>query len=222
MDFLRIYNIKNYQKIRIGDKKDGGYVVLDGFNYDCFISCGVGDNVSFEIDFLNKYNIPNFCFDGTVEKLPVDNQKINFIKKNIGFNENEENLLNISDNYKNIFLKMDIEKAEYDWILNTNNLKNYKQIVIEFHQPFKEDIEKRISAIKKLSQTHYFYHIHANNCCGTRKYKGFTVPNIFEISMIRKGKFKVLPNQELFPTILDYPNVEGREEIKLEGYPYQW
>jgi hypothetical protein len=37
--------------------------------------------------------------------------------------------------YNNIFLKMDIEGAEYPWLLSLNNdqLNKFKQIVIEFH-----------------------------------------------------------------------------------------
>jgi len=85
MDFLKIYNIKNHNKIRLGDNGDGGHVIVQGCKYDCFISAGLGNNISFENDFLKKYNIPNYCFDGTIDKLPTENKKINFINKNVGF-----------------------------------------------------------------------------------------------------------------------------------------
>ena len=66
---LEVYHFQN--KIRLGDKKDGGYVICELVgDYDCYISCGVSTEASFDKDFLNLYkNIGksnSFAFDGTI------------------------------------------------------------------------------------------------------------------------------------------------------------
>ena len=51
---LEVYHFEN--KMRLGCDCDGGYVIckLEG-DYDCYISCGVANEASFDRDFLNLY-----------------------------------------------------------------------------------------------------------------------------------------------------------------------
>lgn len=44
---LEVYHCSTTNKIRLGVKKDGGYVIckMNG-DYDCYISCGVSDEAS--------------------------------------------------------------------------------------------------------------------------------------------------------------------------------
>ena len=64
---LEVYHFQN--KIRLGRRSHGGYVIckLEG-DYDCYITCGVANEASFDRDFLNLYkNIGknnSFAFDG--------------------------------------------------------------------------------------------------------------------------------------------------------------
>lgn len=53
-DFLK--PIKNENLIRAGINKDGGYIVDSDLlkNTDCLLSLGMGDDWSFELDYLNK------------------------------------------------------------------------------------------------------------------------------------------------------------------------
>jgi hypothetical protein len=69
-------------------------------------------------------------------------------------------------NGDNIFLKMDIEGCEYDWIhsMTKNDMEKISQIVIEFHWPF--DFY-RMNALKKINETHYVVHVHGNNGPGS-------------------------------------------------------
>jgi hypothetical protein len=61
-----------YEKIRLGQKEDGGYVICEmGDVYDICLSCGVENDISFDIDFLNKYPKQVIhAFDGTIQKMP--------------------------------------------------------------------------------------------------------------------------------------------------------
>ena len=50
--YLKVFSFDN--KIRLGEKCDGGYVIGDiSGNYDCYISAGVSNEESFSRDFIN-------------------------------------------------------------------------------------------------------------------------------------------------------------------------
>lgn len=239
VDFMLIYKTE-YTKKRFGKNSDGGYVILDGFDYDVLLSCGISNDVSFENDFLNiNKNTICYAFDGTINSLPSDsNKNIKFIKKNISKDNNEKctNMLDIIENNNNIFLKMDIETWEYDWMkaLEKKHFNKFKQIVIEFHFPFTYDekifkqfsypmdVDKKIECLKKLSDTHYLIHLHGNNCCGVTKYNDIIFPNVFECTYVRKDLCKniELNNLPIPDKILDKPNVQNRSDIELFGYPF--
>lgn len=141
---LTLYGPTN-RKIRYGRNGDGGYVIVDGYKYDCFISAGIDDEISFETDFI-KYNpnIPYIAFDGTVDRPHNLPENIIFHKKNIGVANTEltTNLKDIIDSHNDIFVKMDIEGEEWRWINSLgNSLKNIKQIVFEGHAFFPHLLE---------------------------------------------------------------------------------
>ena len=163
IDSLKVYNI-NSPLTRIGKDGDGGYCVYLQDNYDILISGGISGDISFEEQFLKKYNIPCEAFDGSISKLPKNNNKISFNKLYIGDinNDNNTNLHDLIDKYNNIFLKMDIEGGEFPFFhsLNSNQMNRLKQIVLEIHFP---TTPHRWKILDKLAETHYLIHIHGNN-----------------------------------------------------------
>jgi hypothetical protein len=220
-DYLSVYKINNYNKIRLGKKNDGGYVIYDipDVKYDIFISGGIELDISFEEDFVNKYpDVPCIAFDGTIDSLPVTNSnKITFIKKNLG-NINTDEICNLKeyfDKYNSIFMKMDIEGGEISLFqaISDDDLKKIKQIVIEFHSAYERDIPIR------LSKTHWLSHFHPNNCCGLNS-NG--VPNVFECTYVLKtDDINVEINNLPIPDpSIDHPNVPHFSDICLSGYPY--
>ena len=93
--------------------------MVDGFEYDHFLSCGIAGDIRFELALLNEYPyLKCDAFDGTINNFPSHNKNINWIKKNVGYINSEKitNLKPYIQNYKNIFLKMDIEGSEFNWI----------------------------------------------------------------------------------------------------------
>ena len=95
MDNLILYTVP-IEKQRIGKPFDGGYVIytLPG-SYDICISGGIAKDISFEQAFVNKFpSTPLIAFDGTIAKLPEDDYRIYFVKKNLG-KENKEGLTNL-------------------------------------------------------------------------------------------------------------------------------
>lgn len=156
-----------FPKLRIGKDYDGGYIIADipNVNYNIIIAGGIANDISFEEDFIKKYkNVKCFAYDGTIEYLPTDNDKINFIKKNIGsYNDDSNtNLHDIIDANDNIFIKMDIEGYEIQWInsLSNDQINKFYQIVMEFHRPF---TQKEVDVFNKINKNHYLIHFHGNN-----------------------------------------------------------
>lgn len=212
-----------FKKIRVGRDMDGGYVIMDGLNYDCLISGGIKDDDSFEHDFLSLHPVPVFAFDGSIKKLPREDDRINFIKKNISDtnSELEDNLSELLSQYNDIFLKMDIEGDEYVWLnsLSDSDLLKFRQIAIEFHEPYER---YKWRCLERLSNSHWAFHFHANNC-GAVCYHGKTrVPESFEMTYVRKSDIDGEPelNTSKFPIDLDEANDPNRPIITYEGYPY--
>lgn len=235
MNSLVVYK-NEYEKIRVGSLNDGGYVISNlPSNYDLFISCGINDNIDFEVDFINKYGVICQAFDGTINELPKNVNNLFFNKLNIGIDntDNTTNLKNLIEKYDNIMLKMDIETYEFRWIniLTKNELNKFKQMVIEFHFPFTDfclenlDIptssEFKMNILKKINETHYLIHFHPNTACGTTQYNNYNVPNVFEATYIRKDcQTNIGINDINIPHPLDKKNIITDQEIYLSGYPF--
>ena len=214
-----------FEKKRIGKDYDGGYIIAEipFVKYTTLIAGGILDDISFEEEFIKKYpNTQVYAFDGTINNLPKENNKITFIKKNIGFENNEDttNLHDIINVNSRIFIKMDIEGGEIPWItsLNDEQMNKFEQIVMEFHWPFSD---KEIDVFDKINKNHYLIHFHGNNCCGVRNHNGVIIPNVFECTYLHKKYFINIPelNKELIPGNLDMKNTNN-DEIYINYPPF--
>jgi len=227
--YLKVYNFKN--KIRLGVNGDGGYVIGNVPNYDCYISAGVSNEESFSRDFIkqfnmNKYN--SYAFDGTIDNYPYQyTRDITFIKKNIASyrSPTKANLSQLINHYNNIFLKMDIEGCEYDWLLSLTqeNLNKFKQIVIEFHgindNSWGKKYNEKIECFKLLSNTHYIIHAHGNNFSGLQN----KIPDVIELTYLRKDSFTEEPklNTTRLPIPkLDFPCNKNAIDYQLNFNPF--
>jgi hypothetical protein len=231
LNFLpKIYEFNKKQ--RLGVNQDGGYIIalLNG-NYDFYISAGVSTEESFSRDFMNLYGMNKSncaAFDGTIDNYPTEyTDNIYFYKRNISpfKSDTTSNLSYFTDHYNDIFLKMDIEAAEYNWLLSLSNnqLQKFKQIVIEFHgindDSWNTNLTDKIKCLNKLSDTHYAVHIHGNN------YGGLTndIPDTIEVTYIRKNSINYEPslNTINLPTEnLDYPNNPDVDDYDLNFPPF--
>jgi len=223
-DVLTVYK-SPFNKVRIGQNNDGGYIIVEipNISYTTLIAGGICDDISFEEQFMDKYpDVQVFAFDGTIDQLPKENNKISFIKKNIG-HENDDHLTNLHDIIdvnERIFVKIDIEGGEIPWIhsLSDDQLNKFEQIVMEFHHPYSE---KEIDVFNKINKNHYLVHFHANNCCGVRNHRGIIIPNIFECTYLHKKYFKTVElNEEAIPGNLDMKNVIDHDEIYINYPPF--
>ena len=130
-----------------------------------------------------------------------DNKKFNFISLNSIIN-------NYCNQIKDIFLKVDIEGAEYrilDQIIQNEN--KLTGLVIEFH-----NIDLHLDRIKTFINTFSLklVHIHGNNFSKTNSIND---PYTIELSFSRNPK--VVDSKYKLPHPLDMPNDPSQEEIKL-------
>lgn len=227
---FKVYKFDN--KIRYGANSDGGYVfgILTG-DYDCYISAGISNEESFSRDFIKNNKMDksnNFGFDGTIDSYPYEyTNDITFFKKNINsFNdETNTNLYFLMEKYDNIFLKMDIEGGEYLWLLDIDeeNLKKFKQIVIEFHGITNDSWgckkNDKLKCFEKLNNTHYIIHAHGNNYGPVNN----NIPDVIELTYVNKNYFDTIPElniQALPIDNLDFPNNLSCPDIDLNFYPF--
>jgi hypothetical protein len=244
LPYLTTYRFSN--KIRFGNKKDGGYVCANLPPYDAFISIGVGYDESFSSDFIGHHKISKehcFAFDGTIDVLPSNYpiDKLTFVNKNIGIinDEKTDTLDYLYNKYSNIFIKMDIEGYEYDYILSLTKekLQKIKQIIFEIHgindNGFYGDnneivvggyegFQNKVDFFKKMIETHYLIHVHANNGGGRTYVNGILIPNVIEVTYVRKDIFIKPPilNNIPFPVAnLDCQSYHHLDEFPTLNYP---
>lgn len=205
-------------KTRLGINRDGGYVIVDGYDYDFIISGGVGPDISFEYDFIKKYDINGVIFDSENFNHICFPNKMIYINKNI---DSTNNLLEYVQNYKNMFLKLDIEGGEWNLLSSefVNYLNNIKQIVIEVHDIFTNPTA--LEGLKNLSKTHHIVHVHENNNCHNFiQIGGNNYPNTLELTYLRKDCRVVGLNHIHLPIEgIDFPNA-NYENHDLNFYPF--
>jgi hypothetical protein len=213
-----------FNKVRMGKDGDGGYIISDvpGINYSILLSGGIAGDISFEEDLIKKYpNMKCYGFDGSIDKLPKENSSITFVKKYIGYHNDDEfsNLHEYINNYDNIFVKMDIEGSEFRWFksLTIEHLNKFSQIVMEIHFPFTQN-----DFFKNLNKNHVLIHLHVNNSCKLKMYKGVLIPKVFEVTYLHKKYFVSKPelNKMPLPSNLDMKCVPSRPDYEINHPPF--
>ena len=231
-----------FKLIRIGGKKDGGYLIPnDLVGVEACFSPGVSNFKNFEDHLAIQYKIKSHMCDFSSD-LHKFNTKIieglqTFEKKWLDIEEKENNisLNNWVNKYsyksdRDLILQMDIEGAEYRNLLDTNTklIGRFRIIVLELHNVQdifdKKQCKDVKSLLKKLNKTHICVHAHPNNCeeLEILSRKGMNIPNVLEVSFLRKDRFKNKTKfyQVELPNYLDIdPNVVSKKPLHLN---LQW
>ncbi len=131
-----------YNKVRVGYKRDGGYVVLDEVSRytEKLYSYGVETNTSFESDFCDRYGCNAVLFDHTVDGPEKEDERFTFVKEGLSHVKTHDcdtlhNHLQLYGNPERKTLKMDIEWCEWDVFeqMPPHVLQDFDQILCEFH-----------------------------------------------------------------------------------------
>lgn len=225
--------------IRLGRDNDGGYVVLKREKpYKYLLSFGIANDISFEQDFArNNPSCKIYCFDPSITGLPEPLDDAVFYKKGItgkAYDDyldifqivdliGEPGLKNFKNNFKDIFVKIDIEGNEWA-VLSSRSyefLKNIDQLVMEIHfnsvvrgnkflLPFY--MIRRCCLLKKLRKDFVIFNIHVNNTGGFTSYKKFVFPLCVELSLLNK---KSISNY-----LYDINQVSNPAFTEIKQYPF--
>ena len=232
---LRPYDFPGSERIRLGPEYDGGYVLLDESLKDVEVvySYGVETNSDFELRFCESYNAIARLYDHTVEEAPLKRDFFYFNKEGVGpektsnCNTIGSHIKENGDDGKQLLLKMDVEGAEWDALLQTPDsvLKLFNQIAIEVHglgtELSRVQIYKKIKVFQKINNLFYLFHVHANNYSPLHYIDGFKVPDVMELTFINKKYFNHAEySSTIFPTEVDQPNNSNREDTKLYFWPF--
>lgn len=227
----------NMTKVRLGNKVDGGYVVLKELceRTKQINTFGVGEDVSFELDFINNFRVVEEVnlFDPFIDKLPIHHNKFYFYKSSL---VQDADLLFKDD----CMFKMDIEWDEWSTLFMKGETFLHKcyQLVIEFHilhvepradltsyftqvyQRLMDYVNGRLFRIYRqilegINKQFYLFHIHANNSLPMITLEGYKIPPLLELSFVRKDLVRrVKMVKTTFPIEgLDLPNKIDRPDI---------
>ncbi len=224
-----------YPLIRVGQGADGGYLVpddLNGIKY-CF-SPGVSNLVLFERDILSRYGIESFLCDADVDR-PSGDFEFEFDKRFVGAYDDEvfmtmdawyERYLDgaVADD---LLLQMDIEGGEYPTLLSTSEslLARFRIIVVECHHLFKmldyvtfPFIE---AAFRRVLRTHVVVHVHPNNNQGAITVGDMEIPDVVEMTFLRRDRVRELSPATTFPHPLDQDVDAERKPLVLHPSWYE-
>lgn len=232
-----------YEMIRIGGNQDGAYLLpndLEGIKA-CF-SPGVFNRKDFEDELVIKYGISCHMCDYTSDpgrfKTPLILGQT-FAKKWLDIPGTPDSITleewiacHAPNPADDLLLQMDIEGAEYRNLLNTSEsvLRRFRIIVLELHRmgvckrPY--EFQKELGPLLSLlNQAHVCVHAHPNNCCGDFILPGsnINVPNVIELTFLRRDRLAVASNAVLIPPMLPHPldipfNVAGKSPLFLNEH----
>ena len=220
------------KKVRIGSKKDGGYILLNDFeNIKIAYSFGINNEVSFDKDLADK-NIDIFMYDHTIEKLPFENKRFHWKKigltEKMGKGNNMKTLYELiqengHSNEKNMILKIDIEGQEWNVFnkISEDILTQFKYILVEFH--FNNKFASHyLQVFKKINRSHQIFHLHCNNYGSIIYFDGNIICSALEISFLIKKNNKFMKYNDFFPIRnIDYKNNKNKIDMNLFLNIYQ-
>ena len=131
-------------RILIGEKRDGCYVLLDDFkDIKIAYSFGISTMVHFDQSLADR-GIDVYMYDHTINGLPYYNPKFHWSKIGIaGKNETNQELKSLEELIfinghsleKNMILKIDVEHCEWNSLkdLPEKIINQFKYIIIEYH-----------------------------------------------------------------------------------------
>lgn len=127
---------------------------------------------------------------------------------------------------RNMILKCDIEGGEWPLLQHTPNtvLNQFRQMVFEFHgfgmladHAHANNVRR---ALINLTASHHVVHVHANNFAPFAIVGGVPVPEVLELTLVRKDEGIFSPSQEVFPTPQDMPCNSRHADLYLGQFDF--
>lgn len=217
---------------RVGDAGDGGYVMVEEIAAEAAISIGIGSNVSWDLDVAG-HGLPVAMFDPTIPAAPASVPGGRFHRVGLGTAQQATTsglaleplarLLELAEapTTGDLILKIDIEGAEWDALADVGDFSRYPQIVFELH-----DLSRLADAgsaanvlhlLRAIHATHLPVHIHANNEAGLAAFGAYWLPEVLEVSYLRRDLAVNARPADALDTRLDSPSNDRFADLSLAG-----
>ena len=242
---IKVYDL-SITKGRLGNEGDGGYIVsMEHLALaDNLYSFGIGDDVSFELDFLRMLpKAKAHLFDPTIQAPPIKHERFGFERAGIDGNLADGGLP--WNTCPNSLLKIDAEWAEWEALLKMPLARlRFSQILIEFHvlhtetrsglSPYFTRLYQSLSDRQNqqlfrlyghvmvwMNTWYKCFHIHINNSLPMVKVDGHEFPPLLEMSFLRNdlAGTNIKPANGPFPVPgLDFSNKNDRPDV-VDWFP---
>jgi hypothetical protein len=214
--------------VRLGDLADGGYILVNDLDeQDVVFSIGVGDNASFDFE-IAKCVKEVILVDHTVSAPSEMTNNMVFypkaLSKTKSFQSTTIQRLLYLHPSKDYILKIDIEGAEWEILdsLDIYTLSLFRQIVLEFHDfsyPYFQDrFEMTCRVLEKLNLTHAPICFHPNNGGRFATIAGTPIPDVIEVTYIRKSDYQITQGESVQVEELTYANDPSKPEISDQWF----
>ena len=231
LSLLQIADVVDGTLIRVGQRADGGYVMLDlGLTEAVAYSLGIGGNISWD-EAMAERGCRLFQYDHSIEKVPKEHPNFHWFRLGVTGQEGERGpFMTLAQMLANnghlgrrdLILKTDIEGAEWEMLIHLADdvLQQFSQITGEFHDfvgignPDRRD--KILAGLRRLTKFHQVIHVHANSVGTIGIIGGVPLADLLEITLVRRADHVFLPTTKRFPTALDAPNSPGQLDYALD------
>lgn len=202
LDLLRPVPVR-VPLVRIGGDRDGGYLLPDDFEgISGAFSPGVSDTWDFERELGERYGMRSWMADGSVDAPTGLNDLQHFDKLWLGATTRGNEIAlgdwvasHSPEGDGDLLLQMDIEGAEWKVLAATpvHFLRRFRILVIEFHRLHRVSIAPILRwqirpVLGRLNQDFQVVHVHPNNCCPVHEIGGTPVPEVLEVTYLRRDR----------------------------------
>ena len=186
--------------VRVGGSGDGAYLIPDDLEgIAALFSPGVAAVSLFESEMAAR-GLRCFMADASVSGPAETNPAFTFEKKFLGLVDDDVYMTidRWVDAHEpgdhDLMLQMDIEGAEWTVLAGMSDhlLRRFRVMAIEFHSmsllydPYAEQI--LVDVLQRLLTTHRVVHNHPNNAMWMNHRAGVDVPEVIEVSFLRKDR----------------------------------
>jgi hypothetical protein len=193
---------------------------------------GIGEDVNWDVQIADR-GLEVYQYDHTVSAPPIQHPSFHFHKLGVAPRYGGEfisiaSALQVNGHAlrNDLILKVDIEGAEWSTFdqLSNHVLSQFRQIIIEYHG-FLRISEQGWSAVfmrvlQKVHRSHAVHHVHANNWGRYQIVANVAVPDVLEVSYIRRDILRLASSTKLYPTPIDAPCDPSQPDINLGSFVF--
>lgn len=210
--------------VRYGPPHDGGYLLPAGVNYNKVITIGVGNDISFEVDYARSHPSTRYdLFDPTIDRLPEPLLHSTFHREGVGNSAYckpiTELLAGRILEKECVLLKMDCEGAEWQSEWESFDFETIHTFVLEIHHMLDPQSDKQRKEVLSVIAKHFaLVHIHPNNYSRSGSIRGRLLSDCIELTLVHRKQIGSLqPRRQL--SLPDFDNAPHLPSAVLKLYP---